>query len=312
MKTALVTGGAGFIGTNLVPRLLRAGYAVRVFDNGVGAVQSDPGPDVELLRGDVRDEEGVAAAVRGVSLVIHLAAAGSVVQSVNEPLENFDVNVRGTFNVLNASAKAGVEKLIFASTGGALIGNATPPVDEMSLPKPISPYGASKLCGEAYCHAFAQSYGLGTVALRFANVYGPHSHLKGGAVTAFIKALMTEQPIIIFGDGSASRDYIYVDDLCRGICLAIDAGLEPGEVLHLASGVETTVSQLAEGLIHASGKKDHKIEHYPARTGEVERNFATFDYASRRLGFHPEVKLTEGLRRTWRWFQESQSKGLAA
>ena len=135
---------------------------------------------------------------------------------ITDPERNFEVNVQGTLNVLRAAVGAGVRRFIFASTGGALIGDATPPVSEQSLPKPISPYGASKLCGEAYCHAFAKSYGLETVCLRFGNVYGPHSAHKKGAVTVFIKALMTGEPIVIYGDGSASRDYVHVEDSAAG------------------------------------------------------------------------------------------------
>jgi UDP-glucose 4-epimerase len=299
----LVTGGLGFIGANLVPRLQQAGYSVRVFDSGLKSVgvRTD---GVRGIEGDVRDDDTVIRAVEGVDVVVHLAAAGSVIESIIDPRANFEINAGGTLNVLRAAVAASVERVIFASTGGALIGNATPPVDERSLPKPISPYGASKLTGEAYCHAFSQSYGLKTVALRFANVYGPHSERKGGAVTAFIKAIADGEPIKIFGDGSASRDYLYVGDLCRGITAAIQSpDLVPGEVLHLASGVETTVSELAREIVRASGKDDHPIVHLDARAGEVERNFASYAYAQKRLGFYPEVSLREGLKQTWEWFQ---------
>lgn len=302
-SSVLVTGGCGFIGANLIRRLAAERAGVRVLDNmSAGTVANLAGVEAEIMRGDIRDEDAVARAVAGVDAVIHLAAYGSVVESVSDPSENFDVNVRGTLTVLRACAAASVEKLIFASTGGALIGEAEPPVDECSLPKPISPYGASKLSAEAYCHAFAHSYGLRTVCLRFANVYGPRSAHKRGAVTAFIKALMSGQPVIIFGDGSASRDFLYVDDLCEGIVLTLKASQEPGAVLHLASGVETTVNQLAKTLADVAGRPDHLVLHKPPRAGEVGRNFASSERARRTLGFSPRVSLGEGLKRTWQWF----------
>jgi UDP-glucose 4-epimerase len=301
--TLLVTGGCGFIGANLIRRLDAEHVRVRVLDNMSGGTAANlAGVEAEITRGDIRDRDAVARAVAGVDAVIHLAAYGSVVESVSDPTENFDVNVRGTLTVLKACATAHVEKFIFASTGGALIGEAAPPVDETSLPKPISPYGASKLSAEAYCHAFAHSYGLRTACLRFANVYGPRSDHKRGAVTAFIKALMSGEPMVIYGDGSASRDFLYVDDLCHGIVLALKGNQEPGAVLHLASGVETTVNQLAGSLAEIAGRPDHPVLHKQPRTGEVSRNFARFERARWALGFSPRVSLREGLEQTWQWF----------
>lgn len=305
--SVLLTGGCGFIGANLVPKLLAHGARVRVLDNmSLGSVANLEGAEVEVMEGDIRDQDTVARALVGVDAVIHLAAYGSVVESVADPTENFDVNVRGTLTLLRACTKAGVDKFIFASTGGALIGEAEPPVDEESLPKPISPYGASKLCAEAYCHAFAHSYRLHAVCLRFANVYGPYSAHKRGAVTAFIKALMSGEPLVIYGDGSASRDFLCVDDLCSGIALTLRGDLEPGVVLHLASGVETRIEELARTLADIAGRPDHPVRYEPPRKGEVGRNFASFERARQTLGFSPRVSLREGLERTWRWFAQQE------
>lgn len=243
--------------------------------------------DVEVVEGDIRDREAATAAIEGVNAVVHLAAYGSVVESVADPEPNFDVNARGTFVMLDASRRAGVDRFVFASTGGALIGEADPPVNERSLPKPISPYGASKLCGEAYCHAFARSYGLRTVALRFANIYGPISAHKRGAVTAFMKAIMTREPMRIFGDGTASRDFLYVDDLCAAILRSLSTDLAPGIALHVASEVETRIIDLARAIADVAGAPGHPIEHAPTRTGEVTRNFATADLARAILNFTP-------------------------
>lgn len=309
----LVTGGCGFIGANLVPKLLAEGARVRVLDNmSRGSVANLEGVEVEVMEGDIRDQDVVARALDGVGVVIHLAAYGSVVESVAEPIENFEVNVRGTLTLLQASTRAAVDKVIFASTGGALIGEAEPPVNEDSLPKPISPYGASKLCAEAYCHAFARSHDLGTLCLRFANVYGPYSAHKRGAVTAFINALMSGEPMVVYGDGSASRDFLYVDDLCCGIVAALKGNWEPGAVLHLASGVETTIGELGRTLADIARRPDHPIRYEPSRKGEVSRNFASFERARQTLGFSPRVSLREGLERTWRWFAQREPALLVA
>jgi UDP-glucose 4-epimerase len=277
-----------------------------VFDNySTGDASHLAGVDAELAEGDIRDAPALDAAVAGMQAVIHLAAAGSVVASVEDPVTNFDVNVLGTFRVLDAARRAGVERTVQASTGGALIGDATPPVDESSLPKPISPYGASKLAGEGYAHAFAKAYGLRTVALRFANVYGPWSERKRGAMTMFFRAIQAGEQIVIYGDGSASRDYTHVDDISRALELALERDVPGGTVLHIASGVETTVSELASLCCAAAGVPDHPVEYRPKRAGEVDRNFASYDLAQKMLGYAPSIGREAGIRETWQWFQES-------
>ncbi len=298
----LVTGGCGFIGANLVPMLLERGLDVRVYDN-----LSNGGPDrvpgAEVLEGDVRDADTLAAAAAGVDAVIHLAAAGNVPDSVKDPVTNFEINGRGTLLALQAAARADAGRFVFASTGGALIGNAPPPVDETSVPRPISPYGASKLCGEGYCHAFAGSQGLRTVSLRFAIVYGPRSERKKGAITAFIQRALRGEPLVVYGDGRATRDFIYVDDLCQGIVLGLEHPDARG-VFHLASERETAIAELAGLVVEATGA-DVPVDHLPPRPGEVERNFASCELARRTLGFAPGVDLEDGLARTVAWFRDA-------
>lgn len=305
MARLLLTGGCGFIGANLAPMLRQRGHEVRILDNlsrGRPEYLDDPGA-YELVQADIRDEAAVQAACAGRDAVVHLAAYGSVVESVASPVENFQINVEGTFKVLNAARQAGVGRVVFASTGGALIGNATPPVNERAVPRPISPYGASKLAGEGYCCAFAEAYGMSVTALRFANVIGPISWHKKGAVTAFFKAIMAGDPIRIFGDGSATRDFLYVDDLCRGITAGLEAALPRFNVFHLASGRETSVRELAEIACRVAGRPDHPIVHDLKRAGEVERNFATYDLARDTLGFEPAVSVEEAMARTWTWMR---------
>lgn len=311
MDKVLITGGAGFIGVNLARELRELHYDVWLYDNlSRSAMQHIPHTQ-QLIQADIRDEARLLELMRGMDLVIHLAAYGSVVESVADPKPNFDINAYGTQAVLDCARKASVPKVIFASTGGALIGEATPPVDESSLPRPISPYGASKLCGEAYCHAYAKSYGLQTVCLRFANVYGPYSAHKKGAVTKFMKCLLADEPMPIFGDGSATRDYLHVSDLCQGIVQAIQTDCQPGEVFHLASGEETSVLELAQHIASISGNPEHPIHFYPSRAGEVERNFAQYKKAKFELGFTPQVDLMKGLEHTWKWFRQYHKQALA-
>jgi UDP-glucose 4-epimerase len=304
LKSVLVTGGCGFIGANLVRELASGGTAVRVLDNmSRGHRLNLQNVDVEIIEGDVRSPQTGSRSLRGVEAVVHLAAFGSVVESVTGLAENFDVNVHGTVIMLQEAVKHGIQKFVFASSGGAVIGRAAPPVSEHSLAKPVSPYGASKLCGEAYCHAFAGTFGLQTVALRFANVYGPYSAHKRGAVTNFILALLSGEPMVIFGDGSATRDFIYVNDLCDGICAALNTELQPGTVLHLATGVETTIGELARTLAKVANRDDYPIRFEQKRAGELERNFAKSDLAGEMLGFKSRVTLAEGLESTLSWFQ---------
>ena len=305
-RRVLVTGGAGFVGATLVRRLVDSGHSVRVFDNySTGDPGQLAGVDAELVEGDIRDVAALDAALTGIQGVVHLAAAGSVVMSVEDPVPNFDVNVVGTFRVLDAARRAGVERIVQASTGGALIGNAAPPVSESSLPRPISPYGASKLAGEGYACAFAHAYGLSTVALRFANVYGPWSARKRGAMTMFFRAIHAGEPIVIYGDGAASRDYTHVDDISSALQLGLTSDVPGGTVLHIASGVETTVRCLADLCRVAAGKPDHPVEYRPKRPGEVERNFASYELAQNVLGYAPSISREAGIPKTWRWFQDS-------
>jgi UDP-glucose 4-epimerase len=226
-----------------------------------------------------------------------------VVGSVADPHPNFDANVVGTFLVLDAARRHAVPRVVQASTGGALIGDAPPPVDERSLPKPLSPYGASKLAGEGYAHAFAKTYGVRTVAVRFGNVYGPWCARKRGVLNAFFTALRDGQPMVIYGDGTASRDYVHVSDIAAALQLALEnPDIPGGTVVHAASGVETTITALADLCRRAAGRPGHPVEYRPARPGEVGRNFASYDLARRLLGYSPAVRIEDGIPRLWQWF----------
>ena len=301
----MVTGGAGFVGATLVRRLVTSGYRVRVLDNlSTGDAAHLAGVDAELVEGDIRDEAAVRGALAGTGAVIHLAAAGSVTAAVADPRANFEVNVAGTFTVLDAARRAGAGPVVLASTGGALIGDAEPPVSERSLPRPISPYGASKLAGEGYAHAFARAYGMRTVAVRFGNVYGPWCARKRGVLNVFFESIHAGVPLVIYGDGSSSRDYVHVDDIAAALQLALEGDVPGGTVLHAASGVETTAAALAALCCEAAGVPGHPVEYAPSRPGEVGRNFASWDLARELIGYAPSVAIEDGIPRTWKWFQE--------
>jgi UDP-glucose 4-epimerase len=302
MKSYLVTGGCGFIGVNLVSRLVAQNLRVRVLDNlSLGGREDIERLGVQLQVGDVRDPVAVAKACQGVDVVVHLAAHTRVIESLAQPELNFEVNAAGTMNVLRSCRDAGVKKMIFASTGGAILGEKEPPVHEEMVPHPVSPYGASKLAGEAYCWAYFGSFGLNTVALRFSNVYGPYSYQKGSAVAQFFKNLMQKKPIVIYGDGEQTRDFIYVGDLVEAILLAEKAET-PGETFQIASGRETSIHSLIEAMKEVVPEIPFEVRYEPARAGEVLRNYASIEKARRLLGFEPKTRLDEGLRMTWEWF----------
>jgi UDP-glucose 4-epimerase len=303
----LITGGAGFIGANLIRSLSRTGTAIRVLDNlTTGRAEDLDGLPVELVVGDIRDRKTVDRVMAGVQIVIGLAAHTGVVQSVENPAEDMAINVAGTLNLLEAAVAHGVERFIFASTGGAIVGEAVPPVHEEMPPRPLSPYGAGKLAGEGYCSAFWGSYGLKTVPLRFSNIYGPFSYHKGSVIAKFCRQVQARRELTIYGDGEQTRDFLFVEDLCRAISLAMTAQVPFGEPIQLGTGKETTINALVGHLRQVVGADQFPpLRQVPARPGEVQRNFMNISRAWKYLHFAPATDLAAGLRKTWQWFQES-------
>ncbi|MGH6719893.1 MAG: NAD-dependent epimerase/dehydratase family protein [Alphaproteobacteria bacterium] len=307
----LITGGCGFIGTNLIARLgAEGGQAIRVYDDlSVGSeaalALAAPGPGaVELVVGDVLDAERLARAAEDADIVVHLAANTEIPRSIADPHTDCRVNVLGTLNVLAAARRAAAGCFVFASSVAPL-GDVAPPVHEGLAPRPMSPYGASKLAGEGYCSAYAHSFGLATVALRFGNVYGPRSSHKGSVVAKFIRAALAGEPLTVHGDGGQTRDFIYVDDLVRAVVLAAHAPGLAGELFQIATARETAVTELVAALLpalDAAGVRRPEVRHEAERTGEMRRNYADTTRARTRLGWSAEVALDEGLRRTVAWF----------
>ena len=321
----LVTGGCGFIGTALIRTLMQeGGHAVRVVDNlAVGtredlAAASDfvevssaaPGPmspvgRVELLVGDIQDADLAKRAADGADVIVHFAANTGVMPSVEDPMADCMSNVVGTLNYLEAARLGGVGRFVFASSGGTVIGEAEPPIHEEMVAHPVAPYGASKLAGEGYCSAYFQTFGIETVALRFGNVYGPLSGHKNSVVARFIKRAREGEILEIYGDGSQTRDFIYVDDLIRAVRLSATTDGVGGEVFQIATSAETTVQELTDRLIPAlaaAGLGDIEVRNTAARRGEVRRNYADTSKADRMLGWKAEVSLDEGLERTVDWY----------
>lgn len=308
MQRVLVTGGCGFVGSNLIRQIAERGRGEKlaVLDNeSMGTPADLPQMPYDYLRGDILDQKTVGRAVAGCDTIIHLAAHTRVIESIEDPTLNFEVNVRGTFNVLMAARDAGVKNVIIASTGGAILGNVEPPVHEGMVPQPAAPYGASKLAAEGYGHAFAGSFGMQVTALRFSNVYGPLSYKKGSAVAHFFKQVLDRQPITVFGDGSAVRDFVFVGDLCRGILQAIDADVSG--VFQLGSGQPTTLNTLIEQMREVVGPDRFSNVHYAAwRAGEVKQTYCDVSKAARTFDYRPTTKLSDGLRATWQWFLERE------
>ena len=312
MPDALVTGGAGFIGSALVRLLAERGYGVRVYDDlSLGSGEHLDGTGADLVRGDVRDVDALARAARGCDVVFHLAAGTGVVPSIEDPFADFDVNARGTLAALSATRQVGARRFVFSSSNAPLGTGAYPASEEKPL-APLSPYGASKAAGEAYCSAFHGAYGLDAVVVRFSNAYGPRSAHKSNVIPAFIRRLLAGEELVVYGDGAQTRDFVFVADLAEGLLRAAEADAVGGETFQLASGVETSVNELVALLGEVAGRAPEVRREHP-RPGEILRNYSRVEKARRRLGYAPAVPLADGLRRTYEWFaREWAPKSVAA
>ena len=323
----LITGGCGFIGTSLIRTLeAEGGHQVRVLDNLSTGTRDDlslvcsfnelspeevkGGPEgVELLVGDILDEKLAVTVAKDVDVIVHLAANTGVGPSVEDPRADMLANVIGTFNYLEAARINKIPRFIFASSG-APAGEVEPPIHEELPPHPVSPYGASKLAGEGYCSAYSRSFGVDTVALRFGNVYGPGSVHKNSVVAKFIRRALEGKPLEIFGDGSQTRDFIYIDDLIEAVILAATRPNIGGETFQIATNRETTVGEMTEQLVkalQASGIEGVQVINAETRVGDVKRNYSDTSKAKVQLGWQPKTELDEGLRKTVAYFLNERS-----
>ena len=305
----LVTGGAGFIGSHVVERLLADGEKVRILDNFSTGKPANVAPfqgRVEIVEGDLRDPAALARAVAGCEVVYQQAALRSVPRSIDDPLANNDVNVTGILQLLVAAKKAGVRRVVYASSSSVYGDDPSLPKVETQTPRPISPYAASKIMGEYYCRIYSQLYGLETVSLRYFNVFGPRQDPESkyaAVVPRFITAALAGEAAEVHGDGLQSRDFTYVDNVVDANLLAGSVPGVAGEAFNVACGGRFTLldvlAAIEKGLGHPVARK-----HEEARAGDVKHTLADISKVRRMLGYEPKVDFEEGMRRTVDWFRQ--------
>ena len=302
-KHYLVTGGAGFIGSHIVRRLVSEGQRVRVVDNlstGINARLDDVRQSIEFLHGDLADKHVSEAAVRGIDCVLHQAAIPSVQRSINDPIGTNRANVTATLNLLECCRKANVRRFVYAASSSAY-GDAEmlPKVESMRV-NPLSPYALQKWVGEHYCKLYYRLYGLETISLRYFNVFGPaqdpHSEYSA-VIPRFITALLFKSPIFVYGDGEQSRDFTYVENVVEANLLAAEASSAPGEMCNIGCGEHVSLNALIRLLEQHIGVKA-KVTYAREKAGDIRHSLADIDQARRLLGYEPKVMLNEGLKRT--------------
>jgi len=304
----LVTGGAGFIGSHLVERLVSLGCQVRVLDDfstGKEENLSHLAGRVEIIRGDIRDRELCQKAAEGMEVVLHQAALASVPRSVSEPLLAHEINLTGTLNLLLAAARKGIRSFVFASSSAVYGDDQTFPKKEGLEGKALSPYGAQKLASEKYCQVFSQLYNFNAVSLRYFNVFGPRQDpgsQYAAVIPIFITRMLRGQPPIIYGDGHQSRDFIYVENVVQANLLAANATDFRGEVFNIGMASRITVKELAAILNSLLGVKMSPVYADP-RPGDIMESYADISRAERHLGFRPEVDFEKGLKLTIDWYK---------
>jgi len=309
---ALVTGGAGFIGSHIAARLAANGARVRVLDDlstGHRENIDEIGGDVDFIQGSVADEDLLHKALENVELVFHEAAIPSVPRSVAEPRQTHIASVDGTFSLLVAARDRGVRRVVYAASSSAYGDQPTLPKSEEMRPDPLSPYAVAKLVGEYYCRAFTRVYGLETVSLRYFNVFGPRQDpgsQYSGVVSRFISVLLANERPVIYGDGEQSRDFTYIDNVVFANMNAASAKEASGKVINVANGERITLNQLLAELKELTGRQDVTAEYLEPRVGDVRHSLADITMARELLGYESKVGLREGLQRTIDWFKSKR------
>jgi nucleoside-diphosphate-sugar epimerase len=308
MALYLVTGGSGFIGSHIVDELLRRGERVRVLDDlSTGRKQnlSHVADRIEFHELDIRDLEKIRPAFSGVDYVVHLAAIPSVPRSVKDPLTSNSVNIDGTLHVLLAARDAGVKRLVFAASSSAYGDNPILPRVESHTPRPLSPYGLTKLAGEYYCQLFTQLYSLEAVALRYFNIFGPRQNPDSpytGVLSLFIAAYIRGQVPVIFGDGEQSRDFTYVANAVKATLLACTAPGAAGKIINVGVGESFTLNRTIQLLNEIFGRQ-LQPQYRSAREGDVRESLADISLARQVLGYEPDFRYEDGLQKTVEWYR---------
>ncbi len=303
----LITGGAGFIGSNLAHALVEQGHFVRVLDNfstGYMYNLDDIKDKIEIIHGDIRYLNTVTEAVQGIDYILHQAALPSVPRSIETPLESNDVNVNGTLNVLYAAKEANVKRLVYAASSSAYGDTPVLPKVETMKTNPLSPYAVNKLTAEQYCSVFTKVYGFETVALRYFNIFGRRQDpgsFYSAVIPKFIKLFLDEQAPLINGDGSQSRDFTYIDNVISANLLACKAPKAAGHVMNIACGDRITLNELAAELKRLTGAKV-EAKHGPERAGDIQHSHADINIAKELLGYEVKVDVMEGIKKTTEWF----------
>jgi len=308
MKT-LVTGGAGFIGSNIVKHLIAEGHTVTVLDNLLSGHRCnlEPFPVVRFIEGDVRNESVVAQAMKDVEVVFHLAASVGNKRSIDHPIEDAEINVMGTLRVLEAARRAGVRKIVYSSSAGIFGELKTLPISEDHPVEPDSPYGATKLAAEKLCLAYAKLYDLEVICLRYFNVYGPNQRFDayGNVIPIFVFELLRGRPITIFGDGEQTRDFLNVRDVAQA---NLKAGKSVGVsgAFNVGSGSRITINDLVE-RINVAADIQPTVQHGPPRAGDVRHSLADITAAQSAFEFIPQVSIDEGLKQYVMWAKEEEA-----
>ena len=309
----LVTGGAGFIGSNMVDELVRRGHSVTVLDDlsaGKEANLENIRAKIDFRRGSITDLPTVQAACREADYVIHLAARTSVPRSVADPLETNRVNIDGTLNVLVGARDAKVRRFVYAASSSAYGETPVLPKVETMMPEPISPYGVTKYAGELYAQAFGRSYGMENASVRYFNVFGPRqdpSSQYSGVLSRFMLAVIEGQQPVVFGDGEQSRDFTYVENVVDETLRACEAADASGKVFNGGTGARITLNEVLKLLGKISGKKI-EAKYEPPRAGDIRDSQADISLARKVLGYEPRVQFEEGLERTWAWYKSAYGK----
>jgi len=312
----LVTGGAGFIGSNTVDELVRRGHSVVVLDDLSGGKEenlADVRSKITLIKGSITDIEVVRKAMHEADYVIHLAARTSVPRSVKDPIETNRINIDGTLNVLVAAKDVKVKRVVFAASSSAYGETPTLPKVETMQPQPISPYGVTKYVGELYGQAFGRCYGLETVCLRYFNIFGPRqdpSSPYSGVLAKFCTAFLEDAQPVVFGDGEQTRDFTFVENAVQANLLACEAPNVSGKIFNVGTSGRISLNEVLRALCKITGKT-LEAKYEPARDGDIRDSQADILQAKEFLGYNPQISFEEGLSRTFEWYQSTQAKAQA-